>query len=258
MSDTTLITGASSGIGLELAKLHAADGDNLILVARSEDKLNELAATLKSTHGIEVTVLPSDLSRPAAVAELVADLEKRELQVDTLVNNAGFGLFGEFTETDWAKEQAMIQLNITTLTELTKHLLPGMVSRGQGRILNLASTAAFQPGPLMAVYYATKAYVLSFSEAIAEEVAGTGVTITAFCPGATASGFQKASELEESKLVKGRSLPSAREVAEAGHEALKKGRRVFIPGAANWVGAQSIRFMPRRMVTKVVKQVQST
>jgi hypothetical protein len=253
---TALVTGASGGIGLALARLLAADGHDLVLVARSGDKLAALADELGAAHGVAVTVLPADLSRPEAPAELAAALDARGIAVDLLVNNAGYGLYGAFTETSFDAERAMIQVNVLAVTELTKRLLPAMVARGRGRILNVASTAAFQPGPLMAVYYATKAFVLSFSEALANELEGTGVSVTALCPGPTESGFQASAKMEASKLVRGKRLPSAEVVARAGYRALMSGRAVEVPGLANKVLVQSVRFLPRRTVTKVVRRVQ--
>ncbi len=176
--------------------------------------------------------------------------------MDVLVNNAGYGVYGPFLETSLDAELAMIQVNIVALTELTKRLLPPMVARARGRILNVASTAAFFPGPLMAVYYATKAYVLSFSDAIANELEGSGVTVTVLAPGPTASGFQAAAALEESKLFAGRQLPTSREVARAGYDGVMAGRPLVVPGIANKVTIQLPRFTPRRLVARLVRRVQ--
>jgi len=253
---TALITGASSGIGLELARVFAENGHDLVLVARSEDKLQTLGTELQSRGRIRAHVIGSDLSAPGAVQALVDRVAALGVEIEVLVNNAGYGVYGAFLETPLDAELAMIQLNVVALTELTKRMLPPMVARKRGRILNVASTAAFLPGPLMAVYYATKAYVLSFSEAIANELEGSGVTVTALCPGPTASGFQAAAKLEESKLVAGRTLMSSREVARAGYEALMRGRRVFVPGLTNKVTAQLPRLFPRSVITKVVRNVQ--
>ena len=206
---TALITGASSGIGFELAGICAARGHDLVLVARREGTLLDLARTLTREHGVRAEAIAADLSHPDVAAAVVDRTSALGLDVDILVNNAGFGLYGPFSETSLDTEVEMIQLNITSLTALTKLLLPGMLERRAGRILNVASTASFFPGPLMAVYYATKAYVLSFSEAISNELEGTGVTVTALCPGPTASGFQAAANLEESKLFAGKTLPSS-------------------------------------------------
>jgi short-subunit dehydrogenase len=201
-------------------------------------------------------VIAADLAAPDAAPKLVAELERQKLQVDALVNNAGYAVYGAFTDTDGADELKMIQLNIVALTHLTKLLLPGMVARGRGRVLTVASTAAFQPGPLMAVYYATKAYVLSFSEAIGEEVRGSGVTVTALCPGPTQSGFQSRAGMEESKLVKGKAIMGAATVARIGVKAMLAGKAVVIPGAKNFLLAQSVRFTPRAVITRLVKQMQ--
>jgi len=213
---TALITGASSGIGLELAKIFAQNKINVVLVARSEDKLMQLAHDIKNQYGIAVAVLAKDLSDYNNSKEVFEHCNQQNIQIDYLVNNAGFGDFGFFADSDWDKQLQMINLNITTLTYLTRLFLPGMLERKYGKIMNVASTAAFQPGPTMSVYYATKAYVLHFSEAIANELEGTGVTVTALCPGATESGFQSVANLQESKMVKGKKLPSSEEVAKYG------------------------------------------
>lgn len=249
---TALITGASGGIGLEIARILAKQGHALVLVARNAQKLSELAAELRTQHAVQVTVLAADLGSTGAADALVAQLNAHGLQIDVLVNNAGFGMFGKHADTALAQEQAMIDLNITALTRLTKLLLPGMLARGKGQIMNVASTASFQPGPYMAVYYATKAYVLSYTEAIAEELRGTGVTVTALCPGPTASGFQDAAAMHDSALVKGKSLPTAAVVAAYGVQAMQQGQVVAIHGGVNWIMAQSTRFSPRFMVRRLV------
>jgi len=253
---TALITGASSGIGLELAKIHASKGDNLILVARSKSKLDELKLSLEKEFKIKVIVINKDLSEINAAQEVYDEIKKNQITVDFLINNAGFGDFGMFYETDWNKELQMINLNITTLSHFTKIFLKEMVQRGNGRIMNVASIAAFQPGPTMAVYYATKAYVLHFSEAIPNEVEKTGVTITALCPGPTESGFQEAADMQESKLVKGRKLPTSKEVAEYGYKSMMFGKTVAIHGTINYLMVNSIRFSPRSLVVKLVRLVQ--
>lgn len=243
-----LVTGASSGIGLELARLLAADGYHVILAARSTGRLEALAAELP-----DASVVTADLGTPDGVATLI----EAAPDLDVLVNNAGLGDFAPFADADPAKLLTMIQLNVASLTELTRAHLPAMVARGSGRIMNLASTASFQPGPLMAVYYATKAYVLSLSEAVAEEVRGTGVTVTALCPGPTASGFQAGADLHESKLVRGRTLPTSAEVAASGYRAMTRGDVVHVPGMRNKLLASSIRFTPRPLVRRLVHRVQS-
>jgi short-subunit dehydrogenase len=245
---SALVTGASSGIGLELARLLARDGYEITLAARSADKLTDLAQELGGARTIEV-----DLSRADGPSAITAQLES----VDVLVNNAGVGDFGPFAAADLAKTRGMIQLNVTSLTELTRAYLPGMLERGSGRVLNVASTAAFQPGPLMAVYYATKSYVLSFSEAIAEETRGSGVTVTALCPGPTASGFQAGAAMEDSKLVAGRKLPTAAHVAEAGYKAMQRGDVVEVVGAKNRIMAASVRFSPRPVMRRMVHRIQA-
>jgi short-subunit dehydrogenase len=249
---TALITGASSGIGLDLTTLFAADGYDLVLVARSEGKLRELAGQLEAKHGIKVTVLAKDLADPASPPDIAAAVG----EIDVLVNNAGFGVAGEFVETDAKSELDMIQVNITALTHLTKLFLPRMVARKSGRILNVASTAAFQPGPLMAVYYASKAYVLSFSEAIGEELAGSGVTVTALCPGPTATGFADAADMNDRRLFKVKKPMSSMEVAKVGYRATLAGRRVVVAGLSNKILAQSVRISPRRLTVKITKALQ--
>lgn len=246
---TALITGASSGIGLELARVFAREGFDLVLVARNRKRLEEIAKELKS---VQIRVIAADLSRPEGSAEVFAAVPK----ADVLVNNAGYGLFGKFTETPLADELSMMQLNMATLVALTKLYLPGMVAAKSGKICNVASTAAFQPGPLMAIYYATKAFVLSFSEAIANELKGTGVTVTALCPGPTTSGFQEQAKMEDSGLVKGKKMMDARTVAEAGYKGLMAGKTIVIPGFMNSLMARSVGFVPRSMITDVVRKMQ--
>lgn len=253
---TALITGGSSGIGLELAKEFAKHSHDLVLVARNENRLNSLADELKARYRITVHVLGKDLGDIEAVDEVYAFTQFQNLQVDYLVNNAGFGDYAYFYKADWNKLSSMIDVNIKALTRLSWLYLKDMMNRGSGRIMNVASTAAFQPGPTMAVYYASKSYVLHLSEAMANELHGKGVTVTALCPGATESGFQQAADLHESKLVKGRKLPSSAEVAAYGYKAMMKGKKVAIHGFMNYLLAQTPRFFPRNMVTKVVRSMQ--
>jgi uncharacterized protein len=248
----SVVTGASSGIGLEVARSLAAQRRNVVLVARSAGKLEALADELRRRHGVRAEVIAADLSARDGADGVADELARRGIDVDTLVNNAGFGLFGKHVDTAMEDEQQMIDVNITTLTRLTKRLLPAMARRGSGRVLNVASTAAFQPGPYMAVYYATKAYVLSYSEALAEELRGSGVSVTALCPGPTASGFQDKADMHDSALVKGKKLPTAKEVADYAVAALDRGQTVAIHGAMNWLMAQSPRFTPRSIVTRIV------
>ncbi|MFN4994946.1 MAG: SDR family NAD(P)-dependent oxidoreductase [Bacteroidota bacterium] len=253
---TALITGASNGIGLELAKVHASKGGDLVLVARNKAKLDELKSTLEKEYKVKVYTIGKDLSATNAANEVYNETIRQNIQIDYLINNAGFGEFGLFTDTDWNKELQMINLNITTLTAFTKLYLQDMVKRRSGKIMNVASTAAFQSGPTMAVYFATKAYVLSFSEAVNNEVSDKGVTITTLCPGATESGFQAAAAMEESRLVKGRKLPSSEEVAQYGYAAMMKGKTVAIHGLMNWILANSVRFTPRSIVVKITRKIQ--
>jgi short-subunit dehydrogenase len=253
---TTLVTGASDGIGQELARIAAAHRDDVVLVARRESRLRDLARELEQQHGIRAHVVAADLARTGAGSEVASRVADLGIHVDHLINNAGFGIYGRFDETPLDVELQIIQVNIVALTELTKRLLPGMVARRRGRILNVASTAAFLPGPLMAVYYATKAYVLSFSEAIANELQGTGVTVTVLCPGPTASGFQAAAHLEESKLVAGKTLATSRQVARDGYRAMMAGKTIVVSGFSNKLVAQVPRLLPRRVVAKIVRRVQ--
>jgi uncharacterized protein len=256
MKDTALITGASSGIGLDLAHLFARGGDDVVLVARSEDKLRQLARDLEKNHKVTAHAIAADLSKPEAPRQVFEETAARQLQIDVLVNNAGFGQGGPFVENDLRTELDMIQVNISALTHLTKLFLAGMVARRKGRILNLASTAAFQPGPLMAVYYATKAYVLSFSEAIAEELRDSGVTVTALCPGPTATGFAETADMTESRLFRLTKPMSSMDVARIGYDATMHGKRVAITGLRNKISAQSVRVAPRALVTKIVRRLQ--
>ncbi len=253
-SRTVLITGASGGIGYELAKLFARDHHNLILVARGAGKLAEVAGELRS-FGIRVDTVALDLGEPPAPQLLFDQLEREGLIVDILINNAGFGSLGEFATMPESEILGQISLNITALTELTRLFLPGMISRRSGRIMNIASTAGFQPGPLMAVYYATKAYVISFSEAIADELRDTGVTVTCFCPGATKTGFAKRARNDNTRVFKKFGAMDAGKVALDGYRAVMEGRTLAISGAQNWLVVQSTRFAPRKLVTAVSRWV---
>src|SRR3954471_20420213 len=220
---TALITGASAGIGLELARLFAAGGYDLVLVARSAGRLEELAGELRSRHGAAARALAKDLTHPESPEEVFRELEAAGVAVDVLVNNAGFGTFGPFAETDLDQELRELQLNVVTLTHLTKRFLPGMLARRRGGVLNVGSTAGFQPGPLMAVYYATKAYVLSFSEALAEELRNTGITVTALCPGPTRTEFASEAGVTNSRLFSLFGAADATDVAEYGFRAMMEG-----------------------------------
>lgn len=251
-----LITGASTGIGRELAYIAAENGYDVALVARTAESLGTVAADVERKTSRKAHIFPIDLAVPNAARALIANIAQAGLTVDVLVNNAGFGLVGKFWDLPDDEQMQMIQLNIGALTQLTRLYLPDMIERRTGYILNVASTAAFVPGPLMAVYYATKAYVLSFSEALAEEVRGSGVTVTALCPGATVSGFQARAAMEASKLVKGKRLMDAATVAQAGYDGFRRGASVVIPGFQNRLLVQSVRFTPRRWVTRIVHRMQ--
>ena len=252
-----LITGASAGIGLELARLAARDGHPLVLVARSTERLKALGEELAERHGVFAAVIVADLADPAAPDTVFAECEGAGFEVEILVNNAGFGGHGHFADTPLRRELDMVQVNVTALMHLSKLFLAGMVARGRGRILNVASTAAFQPGPLMAVYYAGKAFVLSFSEAIANELEGTGVTVTALCPGPTRSEFQRRAEIEGARLVSGWvKMMDSESVARAGWTAMKRGRRVVVPGVMNKAAVHAIRLTPRRLAAGVVRKLQ--
>ena len=255
MKNTALITGASNGIGLELAKIHASKGGDLVLVARNKSKLDELKSELEKQFGVSVYTIGKDLSAINSAQEVYEETSRQNLQIDYLINNAGFGNFGMFVETDWDKELQMINLNITTLTQFTKLYLQDMVKRRSGKIMNVASTAAFQSGPTMAVYCATKAYVLSFTEAVSNEVSHEGITITVLCPGATETGFQAAGGMDESELFKGKKLPTAKEVAEYGYASMIKGKTVAIHGMLNYIMSNSVRFIPRAMILKVARKM---
>ena len=250
--ETVLITGASSGIGLHLARRFAADGSDLVLVARSEGKLNDLAGALRRQYGIAARVLPEDLSRPEAPQELFDALQSDGAHVDVLVNNAGFGARGAVAELEAGRQLAMIGVNVTALTHLTRLFLPPMLERRRGGVLNVGSTAGFQPGPNMAVYCATKAYVLFFSEGIAEEVAGTGVTVTCLAPGVTDTGFADAAGTGGTRLLMlGGMMPEA--VARAGFDGFRAGKVLVVPGPQNKATAFSVRFTPRAAARKVAK-----
>ena len=255
MSKTALITGASGGIGYELALHFARDRFDCILVARSRDKLDELAARLESEFRVKTLVVARDLSKPTAVDEIYEEVSAASMSIDVLVNNAGFPVYGRFVDTDWQTELDMLQVNVVALTALTKLFVRGMVERRNGRILNLASTAAFVPGPLMAVYYASKAYVLSFSQALANELQGTGVTVTALAPGPTRTGFQKRGVMEDSRLVRGQ-IADAKSVAAAGYRGMMRGKTIVIPGFSNKLIPWVARVSPRGAVTRVVRRMQ--
>lgn len=249
-----LITGASNGIGKALCEEFAKDSYDLILVARSVDKMQAHASDIQRRFGVQVTVMGADLEDATQAQRLHAEVKSTGVVLSALVNNAGYGTFGEFKDTDLGATLGMMQLNMNSVVVLSKLFLPDLLAT-RGKLLNVASTAAFQPGPYMAVYYATKSFVLYFSEGLACELEGTGVSVTALCPGPTASGFQDKAHMQASALVKNKQLPSAESVAASGYAAMKRGKRVHITGFINKLMAQSIRFTPRNVVTALLKQL---
>jgi short-subunit dehydrogenase len=252
---TALVTGASSGIGAELAKLCAANGYSLILVARREYRLVHLATTLAGTHGIQARVLTADLADPAAPQAIFA--QTRGEPIDILINNAGFGLRGPFRQTDWDAESRLLQVNVGALVHLTKLWLPEMVGRRSGRILNVASTAAFVPGPFMAMYYASKAFVVSFSHAVANELEGTGVTVTVLCPGPTRTEFGAVAGVGDTNLFRGASM-SATDTASEGYAAMMAGKPEWIAGARNRWMIRGTRVAPRTMLAAIARRLNSS
>ena len=252
MTGRALVTGASGGIGLEITRLLAADGYDLFLVARDGGKLEMLCAELGSSCDVKAEYLALDLSDPSAADELV----KTCPDVDVLVNNAGFGDYGPFSECDWSKQERMINLNDLTLAKLTRTYLPGMISKKSGRILNVASVAAFQPGPLMSVYYASKAFVLSFTESLAEELRGTGVTVTALCPGPVNTGFSAAANAGDVSLFKESSGADAKAVAAYGYRSMMKGKVVAVHGLLFKAGLFFERILPRCAVRRILHGIQ--
>ncbi len=252
----TLITGASSGIGLELAKIFAAKGHDLILVARRKEKLDALARELSTAHNIQVEVLTKDLSLPHAAKAVYDELKEKNLDVDILVNNAGFGGLGKFHEREWEKDHAMIQLNIVALTELTRYFIPDFVARNSGKILNVSSTASLMPGPLQAVYYATKAYVTSFSNAIAEELSDTNITVTNLMPGATATGFGKRSGMDKTAIFA--KTASAASVAQDGYDGLMVGKLDVVSGLtfSQKFSIGLIPLVPKKYLLKQIRKMQ--
>ncbi len=250
-----LVTGASGGLGRAFAELFAADGWKPILVSRDAERLNVVAADLKARFGVEAPVIAADLARPGSAQGLYDRVRASGIAVDALVNNAGFATYGLFADLPLEGEREEVMLNVVALTELTKLFLGPMLARKRGRIMNVASTAAFQPGPTMATYCATKAFVLSFSEALSNEVAGTGVNVTCFCPGATATGFQARAGMADSPLFTSRPMPDATSVARVGYAAMLAGKRLEIDGLLNTIMAFSPRVAPRGLVLKIGRRI---
>lgn len=255
---TILITGASSGLGVEFARLAAANGDDLVLVARSVEKLDLLADELRSSRGVKVTVLPYDLSSPASVDAIVRDLSAAGIAVHTLIANAGVGKLGAFAEQSPEDAANMLRLNVESLTMLIRALLPGMLERKAGRILTVASVAAFTPGPLMAVYYASKAYVLHFSVALRNELRGSGVTVTCVCPGPTKTGFQKMANMMEAPMFKKLHIMDAASVARIGYDAMRRGKAIAVTGWANKLSAFLTRLAPKTFTAKIARAAQES
>lgn len=255
---TTLITGASGGLGADFARLAAADGNDIVLVARTADALESLANELRASHGITATTIVDDLSDPSSVDRVVALLGERGIEVDALVNNAGFGNLDLFAGTDPGTIRSMLRLNVEAATMLARAVLPGMLARKHGRVLNVASIAAFLPGPLLAVYYASKAYVLHWSLALSDETRGTGVTVTCLCPGPTKTSFASAAGMNESAMFKSRVTMGAAEVARVGYAAMKAGRPLVTAGWRNRLAVFSLRFAPRMLAARIARGLQES
>lgn len=255
---TALITGASSGFGAEFAKIFAKDGYNLVITARSTDKLEKLKQKIELEYGVDVFVYTSDLSLPASPQQLFNFTQQKGITVDVLVNNAGFGDLGNFAKSDLARQQQMVDLNISALMQLTHLYLPQMIENHHGRILNVASIAGFAPGPGMSVYYATKAFVLSFSDALATELKGTGVTVTALCPGPVNTGFAAAAGFKNNIMFSGREDGKAAQVSRYGYNAMKKGKAVALPDMLCKLGAFGVRLVPRSVAKNVIYAIQSS
>jgi short-subunit dehydrogenase len=256
MKNVALITGASSGIGKELAHIHAEKGGDLILVARSKDKLEKLKTELKEKHAVEVVVIVKDLTLPEAPQEIYDEVNNAGIELKYLINNAGFGGRGKFHEREWKQDLDMINLNVVALTALTRFFLPGFVKRNEGKILNVSSTASFMPGPLQAVYYATKAYVTFFSNAIAEELHDTNITVTALMPGATETEFGRVSGMDKTSMFQ--KTVSARSVAEDGYNGMMTGKLDVVSGLKfpQKIMMSMLPFTPKKMVLKQIRQMQ--
>lgn len=251
----TLITGASGGIGADLAEICAEAGQDLILVARSAERLEHMAASLRGCFGVQAVAIPADLSVPDAAVRLHDETLARGLDVSRLINNAGFGDQGAFLKSDWQRQASMVQVNVTALMQMSYEYGAEMLERGFGRILNVASTAALCPGPYMATYYASKGFVLSFSQAMAKELAGTGVTVTALCPGPTATGFEDAAHLGGARMFKVLPVARPRSVARCGFRAMEAGRPRAFHGPATHLMGIGARLLPRDAVTAVTAWV---
>ena len=248
---TALVTGASAGLGKELASLLSKDGHDVVLVARSKSKLETLADDLAKTHGMKAHVVAADLSDPAAPAAIFEETKKRGIAVDILVNNAGFGTNGAFLDLDLDREVQMVEVNVSAIVKLTHHFARLMRERGFGRVMNIASTAGFQPGPFMATYYASKSFVVMFSEALAFELAGSGVTVTCYCPGATATEFASTAGNDKTRLFQRSGVAEAKDVALHAYRAMMRGQVLSVHGALNRIGVESVRFAPRALIRSI-------
>ncbi len=252
---TVLITGATGGIGYELTQIFAKNNFNLVIVARNNQNLTHMSVKLKTEFNVNVKSIALDLSFPSSPQLLFDELKSENIKIDILINNAGYANFGHFLDIGTDQDLNMLQLNIITLTHLTKLFLPHMIQQNYGKIMNVASVAAFMPGPLMTCYYASKAYVLSFSEGLAVELKNTGVTVTALCPGLTDTGFQARANLQKSKLNNYRNM-TAQKVAEIGYTGLMKGKTIIITGLSNQLSIASLRLMPRSLIANLVYKFQ--
>ncbi len=256
MKTTALVTGASGGIGLDLAECHAEKGGNLVLVARTQSKLEEVKAFFEKKYGVDVLIIAKDLSLPNAAQEVFDETQKNNIQIDYLINNAGIGDFGKFHENEWIKQKAIIDLNVTASTHLCHLYLQEMVKRKDGKILNVASVAAFQPGPLMSMYFASKAFLLHFSEAIDNEVRDLGITVSTLCPGPTQSDFYDKANLGDTRFSKSKALVGSKPVAQFGYKAMLKGEAVAIYGTKNYIGANASRFLTRAKMVEIIGNMQ--
>ncbi|WOD37761.1 SDR family oxidoreductase [Nodosilinea sp. E11] len=256
MAKPIIITGASSGIGYELAKVCAAKGHDLVLIARREDRLLGLKDSLQAAHGVQVLTYRGDLTDANTRYQFFDWTQFKGITPYGLINNAGFGALAPFAETDWDQQNAMLQLNIVALTHLTRLYLPSMIAQGQGRILNMASIAAFLPGSYMAVYYASKAYVLSFTDALATELEGTGVTATTLCPGPTESEFQDKAAMQNVAMFDAKNLPTSGDVAIYGYQAMEKGQRIAVHGTKNKMLTLVTRLLPRKKLAEISRDTQ--
>ena len=255
---TALITGASRGLGKEFARIHSSHGGNLVLVARSENELRLFKNELETIqNGISVYIIVKDLTLPNSAIDVYNEIKENNIQIDYLINNAGFGEFGHFVDVNWDRFEKMIDLNIKSLTHLCHLFLPDMTARNQGKIMNISSTAAFQSGPMMAVYFASKSYVLHLSEALNNEVKDKGVSVTAFCPGPTDTHFMDDSKIKETKVIKNMKLPSSHAVALSGYKAMMNKKPVKIHGFLNNAIAFSIRLVPRKWVVAITRKMEA-